>query len=313
MIFNNFLGCDVAKNKIDIAFHNKNQTFSIQNNVIGIKKFIKEYKFLLQDSFVVIDHTGGYEKLLTKMILSHVKAVHISDGRCVKSFIRSFGIRAKTDKIDAKMLALYGQDRHEKLRIYNETDEELINLQKLTQRYSDLSEMQQKEKNRFKAPEYDKASCKRSISFFQKEIDKIEHKISELINKNGDLKKKAEACQKIKGVGEKTAFKLLALLPELGMLNRREIAALSGVAPYSFDSGQMQGRRHTRAGRKGVKEVLFMAGLVGTRYDPKLKKFYEELQSRGKAKKVALVACLRKIIIEINWEVKQVINEKSTI
>lgn len=308
MIYKNFLGIDVAKNKIDIfstTNGSKNIT-TVANSEKDISEFINNNKELVLNSYVVIDHTGGYEKLAKKMFFSKAKAVHIANGRCVKSFIRSFGTQYKTDKIDAIMLAKYGEDRHKKLRIEEAENKKLIKLKELVERQNDLSEMITKEKNRKKSPNGIIKSCERILMALKQELFFIEKEIVKVINAVPELQEKFKKCQEIKGVGEKTAFKLLALLPELGKVNRREIASLSGVAPYAYESGNYEGRRRVRGGRKGVKEALFIAILTAIRYNDYFKKFYEKLVKQGKAKMLAITACMRKLIILINNKLKYV-------
>ena len=214
------------------------------------------------------------------------------------------GIIAKTDAIDAKLLAEYGEKCFESLRIYKPYNSKI---KKLVMRLSDIKSYAQQEKNRLKAPDNDvivKKSIENVLKTYEKEITKLEDYIEQLILKDEELRAKYKMLLEQKGVGKKVAFILLELLPELGYLNRRQIAALCGVAPFAKDSGTINGYRRTQSGRIDVKKALFIAAVVAVQYDTKYKTIYEQLLSRAKPKMVAITAVMRKIIITLNAKSK---------
>ncbi|MBO5284486.1 MAG: transposase [Alphaproteobacteria bacterium] len=300
-----FIGIDVSKDKLDIFNSVTGEVNSIVNSKGAILKYIKSLD-LSEDLYIVIDLTGGYEALCVKLFYIKGFKVIRAEGRKVKAFARALGINAKTDKIDAQVLAIYGEKCFEHLRLYQSYDN---SLGKLVMHLSHLKLARQQEKNRLKMPDatsYIAFSTKRMITFLDNEIEKLETIIKQKIADDEELTKKYNLLIEQKGVGEKVAFIILGLLPELGKINRRQIASLCGVAPYAKDSGTLSGYRFTRAGRPDVKKALFMAALVAVKYDEKYYRIYNELISRAKPKMVALTAIMRKIIIALNAKIKNI-------
>lgn len=302
--FNDFIGIDVSKDTLDISVSCKN--ISISNNKKSIDKFIKSLNADLDNTMVVIDLTGGYEHLAVECFYNAGFNVHRAEGRKVKAFMRSLGKYAKTDKIDAKMLALYGEKLQENLTLFAPKERDYQKIKTLSSRLMDLKDMLQKEKNRLKAPNNDmiKKSCSRLIKLLEKEILSLEEEINLSIKSNENLSRKKEILLEQKGIGNVVSNTLLASLPELGEVNRRQITAISGLAPYANDSGKYSGYRKTKGGRKEVKKALFMAALSAIKNDKKLKVFYEKLLANGKKKMVAITAVMRKIIVIINAKIK---------
>lgn len=298
-----FIGIDVSKYKLDI-FNSKTGKFvEIDNTKAAIRKYIRAL-VLSEDLYIVIDLTGGYEALCVNEFYNNGFNVIRAEGRKVKAFSRALGISAKTDKIDANILAQYGEKCFNSLRLYKPYNNQI---KKLVMRLSDLKNLLQQEKNRFKAPDNLQIvtkSIKQLIGVYEKEIIKLETEIEIIIENDKILKKKYQILIQQKGVGKKVAYILLGLLPELGYLNRRQIAALSGVAPFAKDSGTINGYRRTGIGRADVKKALFIAALVAVKFDEKMKLFYSDLITRGKKKMVAITAVMRKIIININAKLK---------
>lgn len=301
-----FIGIDVSKDKLDIFNSSTGDLNMVENSKEAIQQYIADLEFS-KDLYVVIDLTGGYEALCVNMFYEKGFNVIRAEGRRVKNFARAMGVKAKTDAIDAKILAEYGEKCLEKLRlhqVYNSS------IKKLVMRLEDLKDMAQKEKNRLKAPDNDKVvinSIQTLLETYEKEIAKLEDYIEEIISKNEELKEKYKLLLTQKGVGKKVAFILLGLLPELGYLNRREIAALCGVAPYAKDSGTMKQHRRTQAGRREVKRALFIAALVAIRYDDKYKNIYLKLINNTlnpKPKMVAITAVMRRLIVTLNAKTK---------
>lgn len=300
---NTFIGIDVSKYKLDIFNSKTGEFVEIDNTKAAIRKYIRALE-LSEDLYIIIDLTGGYEALCVNEF--YVKGYNIirAEGRKVKAFARALGISAKTDKIDANILTQYGEKCFNTLRLYQPYNNQI---KKLVMRLSDIKQLLQQEKNRLKAPDNMQIvtrSIKQLINIYEKEIAKLENEIEIIIENNEELRKKYKLLLEQKGIGKKVAYILLGLLPELGYLNRREIAALAGVAPFARDSGTINGYRRTGIGRVDVKKALFIAALVAIKYDEKMNLFYTNLTSRGKKKMVAVTATMRKIIITINAKIK---------
>lgn len=300
---NTFIGIDVSKYKLDIFNSKTGEFVEIDNTKAAIRKYIRALE-MSEDLYVIIDLTGGYEALCVNEF--YVKGYNIirAEGRKVKAFARALGISAKTDKIDANILAQYGEKCFNTLRLYQPYNNQI---KKLVMRLSDIKQLLQQEKNRLKAPDNMQIvtrSIKQLINIYEKEIAKLENEIEIIIENDEELRKKYKLLLEQKGIGKKVAYILLGLLPELGYLNRREIAALAGVAPFARDSGTINGYRRTGTGRIDVKKALFIAALVAIKYDEKMNLFYTNLTSRGKKKMVAVTATMRKIIITLNAKIK---------
>ena len=300
---NTFIGIDVSKYKLDIFNSKTGEFVEIDNTKAAIRKYIRALE-MSEDLYIIIDLTGGYEALCVNEF--YVKGYNIirAEGRKVKAFARALGISAKTDKIDAFILAQYGEKCFNTLRLYQPYNNQI---KKLVMRLSDIKQLLQQEKNRLKAPDNMQIvtrSIKQLITIYEKEIAKLENEIEIIIENDEELRKKYKLLLEQKGIGKKVAYILLGLLPELGYLNRREIAALAGVAPFARDSGTINGYRRTGTGRVDVKKALFIAALVAIKYDEKMNLFYTNLTSRGKKKMVAVTATMRKIIITLNAKIK---------
>lgn len=298
-----FIGIDVSKYKLDIFNSSTGEIKTVENSKAGIRQYIKALEFS-EELYVVVDLTGGYEALLVNMLYENGFNVIRAEGRKVKNFARAIGITAKTDKIDAKLLADYGEKCFEKLRLYTPYNS---SIKKLVMRLSDLKDIAQKEKNRLKAPDNAPVvtkSIQTLLKVYAREIEKLENHIEEMILTDEELKAKYKMLLEQKGVGKKVAFILLGLLPELGYLNRRQMAALCGVAPFAKDSGTLSNYRRTQSGRPDVKKALFIAALVAIKYDEKYKFIYEKLLERTKPKMVAITAIMRKMITCLNAKSK---------
>lgn len=306
--YNNFLGIDIGKNSFVAAIYEQKTTKEYANNVAGITEFIKEKKELLSAGLCVLEVTGGYEMLLLLRLCEEGFAVHRASGRQVKSFIRSYGNEAKTDNIDAKSLARYAQERHESLALFTPPSQSASQLYELAQRRKDLKQMLVAEKNRLQGPRVNgvKKSIETIIEALKTEIKAVTSEMDNLIGEDEKLKEKQRVLITVPGIGPIIANDLLILLPELGTLNRREIASLVGLAPIARDSGQLKGYRHTGHGREGIKPALFMAAMAARRSNSSLRTYYESLVSRGKKKMVALTALMRKIIVIANARLKEI-------
>lgn len=305
--YSQFIGIDIGKFEVVVATSALKSTLTFPNTPIGLKDFLKPFKGLPGDTLVVLETTGGYEKLFLHGLCERKIAVHRANTRHVKAFIRSFGVKGKTDAIDAIQLAHYGQERHENLLLY-QLDNEREDLKSLAERRSDLTQMLVQEKNRLKSPSTSPRiaqSCQQAIEFLENQIETITTELGELISKDAELTEKKEILKTVPGIGEVLSSMLVVLLPELGQLNRRQIASLAGLAPHPRESGTKQGYRRTLGGWPGVKKLLFMAGMTATRSKSRLGDFYRAMVTRGKKKMVALVALMRKIIVIANARIKE--------
>ncbi len=306
-LYSSFIGMDIGKFNFVVALHGEKITKEYPNSAEGIKDFLKDYEEILPTAFCVVETTGGHEKILLLALRSNRYAVHRADTRKVKNFIHSYGKKAKTDALDAKGLAHYSYERYQELDIYEPPDETDIALFTLVMRKNDLTEMLVAEKNRLKSPnnhEIVEISCKKMITMLSEEIKLLNEKINELIEGVPYLREKRKVLKSIPGIGDVLSCELITLLPELGTLDRRKIAALAGLAPQANESGKYKGYRRCGYGRQGVKPKLFLAAMAARNSNSHLKVFYEKLVGSGKKKMVALTALMRKILVIANAKVR---------
>jgi transposase len=305
-LYNNFIGIDIGKFNFVTSIYGKKATTEYENSSKGYLKFIEEHRDILNNSLVIIEATGGCELEFIYTMLSLEYKVHRADSRKVKNFIRSFGGMSKTDSLDAKALGKYGHERWKELPLFVPSSKTDIELFQLVQRREDLISILVAEKNRLESAKgvMVKKTIKTMIKTIEKQIDSITKQINDIIDNSPELKQKLEILKTIPGIGNIIAFDLLILLPELGKIDRRKIAALAGVAPRSNDSGKFIGYRRTGHGRSGIKRMLFLAAMAARRSNTNLKEFYEKLISNGKKKMVALTALMRKILVIANAKIR---------
>lgn len=306
MKYHNIIGIDSGKFNFFVSVYGKKDVKTYKNSVEGIQEFLNEYKCILKKGLCIIEPTGGYELDALYALCGQSYAVHRADTRKVKNFIRSYGNKAKTDRLDAQALARYGYERQEELTLFKPISDKNITLHYAVRRREDLKKMVIAEKNRAQSARdaWLKSSCEQMLEALTGQMQQIENTIKSTIASDEILQKKFDILKSIAGIGDCVAFELLALLPELGAMNRREIAALAGVAPIARDSGVYSGYRRTAYGRGGVKPMLYMAAMAARRSKTYLKDFYENLVARGKQKKVALTALMRKIITIANAKIR---------
>lgn len=291
-----FIGVDVSKNWLDIA--NNKQLYHIDNTATALAGLLGT---LPKGATLVYEATGGYEHTLEKTALGYggimLKRVHPSR---VKSFARACGRQAKTDKIDAQMLARFGAFDDTPAMCHTDAA-----IAALNRRRRQLGDMIQAEKNRKnKAPEEIKGSYESIIKTLQKQLCIIEKNLNQAIENNTDLSSRKALLKSVKGVGDTVANALIAALPELGKRDHKQLAALIGIAPQTRQSGMKRWHSKTGHGRTEVRKALYMAALVGIRHNIVLKDFYQKLTGKGKKPKVALVACMRKLLVILNGIVK---------
>jgi len=307
MSYLHYIGIDVSKEWFDIAiFSDISKSKRFNNDSDGFVDFAKHCQQELAHSLVVLEATGGYENALIAFLIANKIAVHRADPLTAKHFIKSLRLRGKTDKLDAVALARYGAERHEtlpecKLKVASQEE-----LEVLLARRADLFAMRVAEQARLQHPRYKltQKSVKTILNALINEIEDIEKSIEKIIAESAELSKKLKIMTSVKGVGKQTAYSLLAMMPELGELTRRQAASLAGCAPHPKDSGKTNGYRRTSGGREIVKRSLFMAAMAARNFHPELKLFYQKLRENGKKPMVALVAIMRKLITIINAKLR---------
>jgi transposase len=304
--YHNFIGIDIGKFNFVVSIFGSKSTTEYENSASGIEEFISKHRDILPNSLSVVEATGGHELALLNQFIEAGYPVSRADARKVKNFIRSYGAMAKTDKLDAKALACYAKERHTSLTLFQPRSGQQVELSQLVQRRIDLKQMMIAEKNRLSSPsnKYVKESICKTIELLQEQIKELTAKAMRLIQDDRSLKAKFAALLTIPGIGNIVALELVVLLPELGMVDRRKIASLAGVAPKANDSGRFSGYRRTGHGRIGIKPILFIAAMAAANSKTELKLFYEKLITKGKKKMVALTALMRKILVIANAKLK---------
>lgn len=297
--FEAYWGIDVSKEWLDID--TGSQIVRITQSKKSINGFIKKYKKEDQKILAILESTGGYEQTAIECLSAADFTVHISHPNKVKAFAKAKGRLAKSDSIDAKILREYGffiqadDIKPLKTALQNE-------LSLLGARLEQLKEMHHQESCRLGIAS--KKSVKKSIegilTLLKKQIEIIKNTILDLIVSDEQLKERYDILRSMKGIGPTLAMKLITDLPELGEANKKEIAALIGVAPITNNSGQKIGKAMTKYGRFGVRKMMYMGALVASKHNPKFQAFYSKLIAAGKAPKVALVAVIRKMIVILN-------------
>jgi transposase len=281
------LGIDVCKQFLDVFHSGSAQAQRFRNTRAGLRRLQTWLQAQQLPDVMVMESTGGYEALAFKTLSANSVPVVRVNPRRVRDFARGAGILAKTDRLDASVLARYAIAVGVSVTPPREPAGE--ELQQWLQRRAQLVQMRTMRR-----------TIDRMLRFLNVEIELIDRRIAQIIQAQALWRDKLALLEGLKGLGLITRAWLLASLPELGLLDRRRIAALVGVAPYAVDSGTYRGQRHIFGGRAPLRSALYLAALSASRFDPKFKAFYQSLLARGKAKKVALVACMRKLLTVIN-------------
>ena len=296
------VGIDVAKDKLDIAIHERDMFWTIKNNAEDIQAFVEDMKSS-SPTLIVLESTGGYEMEVATALYLEGLPISIVNPRLTRNFAKAVGHLAKTDKIDAKDIAHFALATKPALsHLPSEEEQELT---KLVRRRNQLIEMRTQEKNRMKsAGKGLTKSLQEHINWLDKEIEVVQKETSKLVKNSHLFQKKDAVIQSFKGIGAVTAHGLLAELPELGKINRKKIGALAGLAPMNKDSGKKKGERSIRGGRHKARTLLYMPTLTAIRHNPVIRDFYNQLIARGKKKKVAITACMHKILTILNSMVR---------
>lgn len=292
-----FVGVDVSKAFLDVAIAGGRE-WRVENDESGLLELVEQLKEL-GDTRVVMEATGGYESLLATALWVAKVPFAVVNPRQVRDFAKALGRMAKTDKVDAKVLALFAQTmKPEATQLPSEEHQTLV---ATVTRRRQLIDMRVAEQNRrAMAMASLRPSIDEHIVALNHMINELDKDIGKAIRNSPMWKRKGDILCSVPGVGDGTTAAMVALLPELGTLDRRQIAALAGVAAFNRDSGKKQGQRSCFGGRAAVRAALYMAALNATRYEPVIRDHYKQLLTRGKKKKVALVACMRKLLTILN-------------
>ncbi len=301
-----FAGIDVAKAELVVSVIPGEERFSVGNDERGVRTLVERLRSLALE-LIVLEATGGYELVCVAGLAAAGLPVVVVNPRQVRDFARATGELAKTDRIDADILARFADRVRPAVRPLADADAQ--ELDALLSRRRQLLEMLQAERNRLgqvfgRGKPQVKKSLKAHIAYLERELRITDTDLGEMVRKSPAWRERDELLRSVPGVGPVLSCTLLADLPELGRLSRREIAKLVGVAPLSRDSGTMRGRRFVQGGRAGVRAVLYMGALVATRRNALIHAFYQRLLAAGKPKKLALVACMRKLLTILNAMVR---------
>jgi transposase len=295
---NVFVGIDVSKEWLDVAVSSEGAVERFTNDEAGHRKLVEQVGGV-KPELVVLEATGGYQTPVVTALVVAKLAVAVVNPRQVRDFARSLGKLAKTDAIDARVLARFAELVKPEPRGLK--DEETLELEALVTRRRQIVDMITAESNRLQqSPKPLHADIREHIEFLKKRLRDRDLEINRAIKKSPVWREKENLLRGVPGVGRVTVSTLLSELPELGTLGRKQVAALVGVAPLNRDSGKMRGKREIWGGRASVRRVLYMAALTATMKNATIRAFYARLCAAGKSKKVALVACMRKLLVIMN-------------
>lgn len=297
------VGIDVSKATLDVALLPVGEVLQFGNDAAGIEDLGKKLKSAAVD-LVVMEATGGYETAVATALVGAGLRVAVVNPRQIRDFAKATGRLAKNDRIDAEVIAAFGQAIEPE--IVRLPDEDAREMEALLVRRRQLVAMRVQEINRLGLTQGAmRKSVKAHIDWLEKEIDKLDVDLTAGLRRSPAWRAKDELLRTAKGVGPTTSSTLLINLPELGQLDRRAITALVGLAPFNRDSGVMRGRRSIYGGRSHVRSMLYMAATTAIRCNPVIRDFYQRLRSRGKPHKVAMVACMRKMLTILNAMLRQ--------
>lgn len=297
-----YVGVDVSKSSLDLNVLPGSQTQKFSNDDRGVTQLVKFLRNI-DPTLIVFESTGGLEMLAVSRLVERQLPVVITNPRQVRDFAKATGKLAKTDAIDAGTIARFARDIRPEIRPFK--DEQTQALTAINTRRRQIVDMLVTEKNRLHtALKPNRKSIEDHIGWLQKALSDINYDIDQMIKQSPIWCENDKILQSFKGVGPVTSATLLCALPELGSLDRKKIAALVGVAPLNCDSGKYRGRRRIMGGRAEVRRSLYMAAVAALRYNPTIKSFYDRLIDAGKPPKLALTACMRKILVILNAMMK---------
>ena len=297
-----FVGIDVSKAQVDVAVRPTGKRWTLPYDETGIEGLIPQIVDL-EPALVLLEATGGLELPLVAALAAAALPVVVVNPRQVRDFAKATGTLAKTDTLDAAVLAHFADAVRPEVRPLRDAETQVLN--SLTARRHQVMTMLVSEKNRLgSAIGAVSPRIEAHIAWLEQELSDLDKGLRQTLRQSPVWREKDDLLRTVPGVGEQLSLTLLANLPELGTLNRREIAALVGVAPYNRDSGTRRGKRAVWGGRSRVRAVLYMGALVATRHNPAIRDFYQRLLASGKPKKLALVACMRKLLVILNSMLK---------
>lgn len=298
-----FIGIDVSKSQLDVHAHGREDDWRFHNDAEGIRELIAMLQ-RLSPSLIAVEATGGYEMGMVSEVCAASLPVAVVNPTRVRRFADSLGQLAKTDRIDARMIAHFASVVRPPVRPLQ--SEEEAYLAGLVDRRRQITVMLTAEKNRlYTSPPRLRSSVQEHVDWLEGQLKELNDEIARLIRNSPIWCEKEALLRSVPGIGPVTSATLLADLPELGTLNRQKIAALVGVAPFNKDSGVKRGKRRIFGGRASVRRTLYMAALVATKFNPVIRRFYQNLLARGKVKKVALTACMRKLLVILNAMIRK--------
>lgn len=298
-----FVGIDVSKQWLEVAAHEHDYRFRCANKTSAFPALLAEL-IALRPTLIVLEATGGLERAVAKALDDAGLAVAVVNPRQVRDFARALGQLAKTDRLDARVLAAFAAAIKPIPRPIKTNDE--LELDALSGRRDQLVGILADEKNRLASAATDSVrdEIQQHLDWLTERIAELDQQLKKLLQSSARWRSKAQILQSTPGIGPVVSYSLLAQLPELGTLNRQQISKLVGVAPLNRDSGQQRGSRHIYGGRASVRKVLYMAALTASRSNPVIKAFYKRLCARQKPFKVAITACMRKLLTIINFMVR---------
>jgi len=301
-----YIGIDVSKAHLDVAIQPRGVHVHLNNDADGVRQLLEQLHQLevtVEQPLIVLEATGGYESLSAATLAAAGYRVAVVNPRFVRDFAKAGGRLAKTDRIDSDVLALFAERMQP--AVYPLPNAEQVALAEVVGRRRQIIEMMTAEKNRLAmASESIRRSIRQHIEYLEGQLQSIDKELDELICASPLWRTHDELLQSVCGVGPTLSRTLLADVPELGQLNRKEIAALVGVAPFNRDSGTLRGKRTIWGGRASVRAVLYMATLSAIRFNPQIHAFAERLAAKHKPGKVILVACMRKLLTILNAIIK---------
>ena len=298
-----FVGIDVSKAQLDVAVRSTGKRWTLPYDQTGIEGLIIPQIVDLEPALVLLEATGGLELPLVAALAAAALPVVVVNPRQVRDFAKATGTLAKTDTLDAGVLAHFADAVRPEVRPLKDAETQVLN--SLTARRHQVMTMLVSEKNRLgTAIGAVSPRIEAHIAWLEQELSDLDKGLRQTLRRSPVWREKDDLLRTVPGVGEQISLTLLANLPELGTLNRRQIAALVGVAPYNRDSGALRGKRAVWGGRSRVRAVLYMGALVASRHNPAIGDFYQRLLAAGKPKKVALVASMRKLLVILNGMLK---------
>ena len=297
-----YVGIDVAKAQVDVAVRPTGQRWVVSFDETGVGELVSQMEDL-SPALVLLEASGGLELPLVAALAAAALPVVVVNPRQVRDFARATGTLAKTDALDAAVLAHFAEAVRPPVRPLRDAETQALNA--LAARRHQVMIMLVSEKNRLSSATIAvRPRIEAHIAWLERELDDLDKGLRQTLRQSPVWREKEDLLRTVPGVGEQLSLTLLAYLPELGTLDRRKIAALAGVAPFNRDSGTLRGKRTVWGGRARIRAVLYMGALVASRHNPVIRDFYQRLLAAGKPKKLALIACMRKLLVILNSMLK---------